>query len=219
MQLKNEVGSAYERLTVISRGESINNHAYWRCQCQCGNIVNVRGSDLRNGKTKSCGCLKNEETSMRFKKHGLKNHRLYGVRIKIISRCQNINDKDYKNYGGRGIKIYDEWLNDFMSFYNWAIENGYKEGLTIERIDVNGNYEPSNCTFIENKNQSLNWRRSLKYTYNGETKDIRYFANKYNVNYYALRARLTNYHWDIKKAIETKTIKGRNQYGVKGLPN
>lgn len=210
MEIKNEIGNNYGRLNVLSRGSSTNNHAYWNCICECGNLTTVRGADLRNNKIRSCGCLKNETTSKIFKKHGLSNHKLYDVWTKIKSRCYNKNDKDYKNYGGRRIKVCDEWMNDFMSFYNWSLSSGYIDKLTIERIDVNNDYKPSNCKFIPNCEQSLNWRRSLKFTYKGETKDIRYFSNKYNINYYALRARLTQYKWDINKAIETPISLRRN---------
>lgn len=220
MQIKNEIGNIYGRLTVISRGISKNNHANWLCKCSCGNEVIVTGSSLRNNKTKSCGCFKNEETKNRFTKHGLKNHSLYGVYIKMKSRCYNINDKDYKNYGKRGINLCNEWKYSFINFYNWAIKNGYQNNLTIERINVNENYEPNNCTWIENKYQALNRVNSLKFTYHGETKDIRYFSEKYHINYYTLRARLTNYHWNIKDAIEILAKKGNNKHDTtQRLPN
>lgn len=213
MKIINEIGNVYGRLRVISITDSKNNRARWLCECSCGKKTIVDGSSLRRGDIKSCGCLKNELTSKRFKKHGLKNHKLYGVRIKFISRCYNNNDKDYKNYGGRNIKVCKEWRNDFKTFYDWSLNNGYKEGLTIERIDVNGNYSPNNCKWIHNSEQSLNWRRSLKFTYKNETKDIRYFSNKYNIKYNTLRGRLQN-GWSISDAIEIKPIKGANQHGI-----
>lgn len=101
-----------------------------------------------------CGCPKcGEEKHI---KHGMTNTHLYGAWSGMIERCYNIKHKKYKNYGGRGIKVCDEWRNSFESFYKWAINNGYMEGLTIERIDVNGNYEPSNCTYITNREQYYN---------------------------------------------------------------
>jgi len=219
MKIINELGNKYGRLIVIKYAGTRNNRARWKCQCDCGNKTIVDGSMLRSHKIKSCGCLKNQKTSERFKTHGLSHTKIYDVWIKIKSRCNNENDKDYSNYGGRGIKICDEWENDFKCFYDWAIDNGYKNKLTIERIDVNNDYKPSNCTWIKNKKQSLNRRKTHKFTYKNQTKDIRYFSEKYYINYYTLKARLLIYKWDIKKAIETEVIKGRNQYGVKTLSN
>jgi len=219
MQMKNEIGNTHGRLTVFARAESNNSAAMWKCKCSCGNTTIVRGADLRNKKIKSCGCLKNETTSIIFKTHGLSNIKLYDVWIKMKSRCKNKNDKDYSNYGGRGIKVIDSWENNFKNFYEWSIKNGYKEKLTIERIDVNGNYDPENCTFIKNELQSLNRRNTKKYTYKNETKDTRYFSEKYNINYYTLRTRLIKYNWCIEKAIETISVKGRNQYGIKNISN
>jgi len=215
MKITNELNKRYGRLTVIEFDETRNYRARWKCLCDCGNITVVNGSMLRNHKIRSCGCLKDELTSKRFTKHGLTHTLLYDVWIKIKSRCCNIRDKDFHNYGGRNITIFNDWQHDFLSFYNWSITNGYKEGLTIERINVNGNYEPDNCTWIINAEQALNKRNTHNYTYKGETKGIRYFSEKYNVNYYALKARLLNYKWNIKDAIETKIVKGRNQYGIK----
>jgi len=217
MKIKNELGKTYGRLKVFKYDGLRNNRARWQCICDCGKITIVSGSSLRNGTIKSCGCLKDEKTSERFKTHGLSHTLLYDVWIKIKSRCYNKNDKDYHSYGKREIIVYDKWKSDFKIFYDWAIKSGYKKGLTIERIDVNSNYEPSNCIWIKNELQALNRRNTIRYTYKNETKGIKYFSEKYNVNYYTLKSRLRVHNWPIKKAIETKSIKGRNQYGVKTL--
>lgn len=140
----------------------------WECQCDCGKITNVGIGDLKNSHTRSCGCLFLET----IRTHGLANSRLYKIREGMITRCYKKNSISYDNYGGRGITICDEWLNDFMSFYNWAMANGYDDNLTIERIDVNGNYEPSNCKWITNSEQSKNKRSTVYFTYNGETKIV-----------------------------------------------
>lgn len=103
-------------------------------------------------------------------KHGLHKHPLYKTYYNIIGRCNNPNMIRYERYGGRGIKVCDEWLNGFLYFYKWAIENGYEEGLSIERVNVNGNYEPSNCIFIPIGKQSSNTTRNIRITHNGETK-------------------------------------------------
>lgn len=219
MKMIDETGNRYGRLLVKKRAYSNNNRAKWECICDCGNITIAEGVMLRSKKIRSCGCLKDELTSKRFITHGLSNTKLYDVWIKIKSRCYNKNDKDYKNYGGRGITVYKKWKNDFKSFYDWAISNGYDRALTIERIDVNDNYKPSNCSWIKNELQALNTRKIHKYSYKNEFKDIRYFSEKYNINYNTLRTRLLVYKWDIKRAIETIPIKGRNQYGIKTISN
>jgi hypothetical protein len=140
----------------------------WECQCDCGKTTSVGIGDLKNSHTRSCGCLFLET----IRTHGLTNSRLYTIREGMITRCYKKNSISYDNYGGRGITICDEWLNDFMSFYNWAMANGYDDNLTIERIDVNGNYEPSNCKWITNSEQSKNKRSTVYFTYNGETKIV-----------------------------------------------
>ena len=146
--------------------EGINKYrqAVWLCQCECGNFKIARAIDLKNGKIKSCGCLKQKSEQISYKK-------LYAVWQSMKQRCLNKKNKDYKNYGGRGIKICQEWLDNFMNFYNWAINSGYKEnvGLSIDRINVNEGYCPDNCRWTDNKNQARNRRTNRKITYKGET--------------------------------------------------
>lgn len=140
----------------------------WECQCDCGKKTNVAAKDIKNSHTRSCGCLFLDT----IRKHNLANSRLYTIREGMITRCYKKSSPSYENYGGRGITICDEWRKDFMSFYNWAMDNGYEDNLTIERIDVNGNYEPSNCKWITNSEQSRNKRSTVYFTYNGETKIV-----------------------------------------------
>ena len=117
-------GRTFNRLTIINRAESRRQSCgklvtYWNCKCDCGNMTQVRGCDLKEGKIKSCGCIN--------RKHGLSSSRVYNAWHHMKQRCYNQNCKAYKDYGARGIKICNEWLNDFMNFYNWAINNGYRE--------------------------------------------------------------------------------------------
>jgi len=137
-----------------------------RCQCDCGRDTKVFLSALRNSKipTNSCGCLQAERAKNANTQHGLSQHSLYGKLEGMKKRCYNPKVSGYHRYGGRGIKICEEWLNNFMSFYNWAMANGWKEGLQIDRINNDGNYEPNNCRFVtsavNNRNQSttkLTW--------------------------------------------------------------
>ena len=170
-------GEKFGRLTVLKKAEPIidkrgTRNSAWECLCDCGNIKIVRQSQLVQGKTKSCGCLQKEAASSAKRTHGLsrKCGRIYPLWKSIKYRCYSKTSKDYERYGGRGIVMCDEWRDDFKSFYDWAINNGYKEEktdkglnvLTIDRIDVNGNYEPGNCRFVTNEVQARNKRDSIR---------------------------------------------------------
>ena len=127
----------------------------------CGNEFKAQVQHINSGATKSCGCYQKRRTSESHKTHGLGSTRLYPIWASIKKRTLNLKTVDYINYGGRGISICDEWKNDFMSFYNWAMENGYEEnkGLSIDRIDNDGNYCPENCrwttSIIQNRNRRI----------------------------------------------------------------
>lgn len=139
-------------------------------------------------------------------KHGLKGTRLYNIWHSMKQRCHYSLSKDYQRYGGRGITICDEWENDFMSFYNWAMRNGYNSNLTLDRIDVNGNYEPSNCRWVSIKDQNNNRRSCKKITYNGETHNLTQWALILGINKNTLIARL-NKGWPIKRAFSESVHK------------
>ncbi len=160
-KIKDLTGQKFGRLTVIKMSELDRwKQAKWLCMCDCGNVVNVKSGNLRIGHTQSCGCLQKEATSKSNTTHGKRKTRLYRIFIHMKDRCYRESDKRYKDYGGRGITICQEWLNDFQAFYDWAMANGYKEDLTIDRIDVNGNYEPSNCRWTTWEEQAKNKRNS-----------------------------------------------------------
>ena len=149
--------------------------------CDCGNKVTVRSDCL--GTTKSCGCLKKTKAPLNLGKtnlHGLTHHPVYGRWNAMINRCENPNTLAYKNYGERGIKVCDEW-HDLKEFIRWSEENGFNNKLTLERIDVNGNYEPSNCKWIPMKEQYYNKRTSVYHTYNGETKTTMQWTHELNI--------------------------------------
>ena len=164
-------------IQILASGQK---REHWLCKCECGNETIVSKVNLLNNHTKSCGCLKHEAYNFSHKK---KNTRIYNIWTNIKTRCYNKNRKNFYNYGGRGITVCDEWKKDFMSFYNWAMANGYNDTLTIDRIDVNGNYEPSNCRWVDIYTQANNKRTNHFLTYNGNTHTLAEWARIYNINY------------------------------------
>jgi hypothetical protein len=157
--VKNEVGNKYGRLVVLERAGSTKLFtAYWLCKCDCGNLHRATGASLRFGKVRSCGCLRNEKASNTMTTHGLCKSKLYRVWDAMYQRCKNPNYKFFKNYGGRGISICEEWL-DAEAFCTWASANGYNELVQIDRIDNNQGYFPGNCRFVSRSINSINRRK------------------------------------------------------------
>lgn len=156
MRGKDLSGKRFGRLLVIEPLEQRSKKGYvlWRCKCDCGNEKIAESRNLLCGGTTSCGCFAREESSRRAKTHGGTGKRLYNVHRTMLGRCNNPNAHEYENYGGRGIKVCDEWL-DYGEFEKWALANGYQEDkrgrCTLDRIDVNGDYEPSNCRWVTMK--------------------------------------------------------------------
>lgn len=138
------------------------------------------------------------------KTHGLSKTRLHVIWHSMYCRCYYPSTNQYKNYGGRGITICEEWKKNFVSFYNWAMNNGYKESLTIDRIDVNGNYEPNNCRWITRKEQSSNTTQNIFYTIDGETKTSKQWCETYNINQTTFKDRLKR-GWTLKEALTIST--------------
>lgn len=164
-KVKDLTGQRFGKLTVIKqdgftqKNKHGSRYAMWLCRCDCGNEV-VRPTDNLKRKTNhSCGCANYENLKTMSQKnvtHGASNTRLYGCYKAMKSRCYREKDIHYNAYGRRGIVVCDEWLNDSKAFIDWALDNGYSDDLTIDRIDVNGNYEPSNCRWIPMSEQYKN---------------------------------------------------------------
>lgn len=191
MKLSDLTGMRFGRLTVLRQTESDKKgNARWLCKCDCGQEKIVLGYSLKS-RTRSCGCIQKEVTSKRAKKHGLYDTHIYNTWRRMKERCKNPNNKSFKDYGGRGIMIHPDW-EEFLCFYDWSNENGYKEGLSIERINVNGNYEPSNCKWIPLDQQRDNKRDTVYIEINGETRIIKEWAQLSGVKESTIRWRYSN---------------------------
>lgn len=200
--------------------------ARWLCKCDCGTVKKVHRSHLKDGESKSCGCLSKEKASinasLRNKTHGLyiENERLYNIWHSMKQRCYYNKNTSYSNYGGRGIKVCDEWKNDFKSFYDWAMDNGYQENAkrgqcTIDRIDVNGNYEPSNCRWATIKEQSRNKRTNHFITCNGQTKTMVEWSELTGLSHTTIYDRLKAGLSEEEAILREK----RKKYNIKGEQN
>lgn len=172
-------GNRYGKLVVVGFSHMDRKHSYYFCKCDCGNEITARSDCLKTGTIKSCGCLVKDN---HVKTHGQSRSKLYRVYYGMKQRCYNPNHKAYYRYGGRGISICEEWKNDFKAFYDWAIENGYQDGLTIDRKDYNGNYEPNNCRWVTQAEQSRNTSRNTLITIDGVTRLLVEWCEIYGVN-------------------------------------
>ena len=206
-KFKDETGNRYGNLTVLSRADDYiwtdsagheNREVQWYCKCDCGNYTIAKGSQLRSGHTTSCGC----NISKASTKHGMHGTRIYRIHQGMKNRCYNPNEDSYKNYGARGITICDEWLgeNGFINFYNWAITHGYRDDLTINRINNDGNYEPGNCNWATFKEQANNKRTNRVIEYMGESHTCSEWADIVSIPAYDICNRL-DLGWSVEDAL------------------
>ena len=243
MQKDNLEKKEFGRWKVIRFYKIINHKTFWWCKCKCGTEKAIDAHSLKSGTSKSCGCYNKEIASATMKTHGMSKSKLYYVYKSMINRCYNSKVKGYYNYGGRGITVCNEWKNDFVSFYNWSVANGYAEKMQIDRIEVNGNYEPSNCRWVTNKVNCLNKRDTIFVEYNNKKitieelaielkKDVkliyswyesgnleRYIKENHEIPYKYL---VNGKYYTLKELSKTtginqRTIRGRRDAGKRGL--
>lgn len=206
----------FERLVTTGkhevRGEGSRRFAYFECKCDCGNVIWTRGTGLRYGASKSCGCYKKDVVKKSVQKHCSSRTRLYNIWLAMKRRCYKADSNCYYLYGERGIRICDEWMgeNGFVNFKNWALKNGYQDNLTIDRIDVNRNYEPTNCRWVDMSVQNRNKRNNRVFYYRGERKILKDLAVENGMSVSGLRKRL-NKGMSIEEALETPIKNNRKE--------
>ena len=208
-------GQRFGMITVLERVGEYGFGVSWKCKCDCGKTIIRTANWLRKpcSGEKNCGCVRGIQTANgHFFIHKKYNTRLYETHQRILSRCRNQNGQDYSDYGGRGITVCDEWSGNygFINFYNWSIRNGYKSGLSIDRIDVNGNYEPSNCRWADAITQANNKRNNRFLTYNGRSQTVAQWAREYGMSYSMLYLRICR-GWSVEDALLTPNL-GRGWY-------
>lgn len=207
MKRLNLEGQRFGKLTVLNAlSEKIGGRVFWNCKCDCGNITKVSTNNLRSGAVRSCGCLIKETASIVNSKHKQRGTRLYVIWVDMRRRCRNKNRVEYPYYGGRGITVCDEWDKDFVSFYNWAMTNGYNDNLSIDRIDNNKGYSPENCRWVDNFTQNNNRRNNHYVTINKKTKTITEWCRFYGNNTQMVLERIKR-GWDEIKAIQTPQLR------------
>ena len=193
-------GKKFGRLYVLgiaSKGK----HIRWKCICDCGKEKEVLGCHLKSKKIVSCGCQSVERISILNKTHNESKTRLYKIWAGIKTRCFNKKSNSFARYGGKGITMCQEWQKSYENFRNWAINNGYKDNLTIDRIDNNGNYEPSNCRWATSSQQQNNTSKTIKLKYNQKIYSAKELAKFLEINYKKFIFGLHRYNYDLKKSI------------------
>ena len=193
-------GKKFGRLTVLGLSEKKSGRkSYWVCECDCGNKKLVRSDSLKRGQVQSCDRKKKEQNKINLDRttHGDtptgEHKRLWEIWQGIKQRTSNPNNKSYARYGGRGISVCEEWRENYVNFRDWALNNGYSDNLTIERIDVNGDYCPENCRWATVKEQCNNRRTNVLIEWNGKTQNIERWSEETGIPYKILHDRYRRY--------------------------
>lgn len=198
------VGQRFNRLLCIEMiGLDKHGHSLARFKCDCGNETILNASGVKGGRIKSCGCLVHEpHGNYPQTQHGLCNSTLYRRWSGARNRCNNPTNKAYPNYGGRGIKMCEEWDSNFLAFYDWALSNGYSKDLSLDRIDNDGPYSPENCRWADVKTQGNNRRTNVYISFDGKTQTLHEWADEYDLDYQTLHRRISK-GWDFMEALTT----------------
>ena len=205
-------GQRFGRLTVIGRSSEVGDgRVIWHCKCDCGKECDVLANNLRRGHTISCGCYREEIRPTLAFKHGMKHTRISGLYDAIKGRCYCKTNPCYSRYGGRGIKMCDEWYNDKMAFIEWALKNGYDENATygkctIDRIDNNKDYSPENCRFTDMKVKSNNRRSNLIIEHNGEKKTLAQWRDYFGMTQWQAYKNFVVYKRTVQDVIDNGII-------------
>ena len=198
--MKIQIGDKFNRWKVLKKDK--NKSTFWICQCDCGTIRSIKATALYLETSKSCGCYNIEQLKAR-KTHGESNTRLYSIWESMKARCYYKKHNKYKDYGGRGITVCEEWKNSFESFRDWALQNGYKDNLTLDRINNNKGYLPENCRWVTQSEQCKNKRPKESKYFSGLTlKEIYKKADEKNLKRLTVYMRLKR-GWSLEKALET----------------
>lgn len=196
-------GERFGELVVLRREENgKGEQTRWRCVCDCGKETVVYAGNLVRGYTRSCGCTRNEKAAEALSTHRETKTRLYRIWNNMLTRCYNKTDPHYIYYGLRGVEVCDEWKK-YEAFRSWALSTGYNESLTIDRINVNGNYNPGNCKWATQKEQANNKRTNRHIEYNGQRKTVAEWAESCGMDYRTLWGRLYVQGWTVERALTT----------------
>lgn len=193
-------GQKFGRWSVLNRAENRGKALMWKCKCSCGTVKKVHGTSLKSGTSKSCGCVRKEGVS---RTHGLSKHPLYRIWARMKGATTSKTHQDYKYYGSKGIKVCREWMDDFEVFYTWAMKNGYRQGLEIDRVDNRGDYEPSNCRWVDRTVQMNNVSSNVRITHEGKTLTVAQWSKLTGIPAGTIRSRLSLYGWSPIEAIST----------------
>lgn len=217
-----EIKSKRTNSSVLNSGDIINNCTFLsyegfdigkvrgeyiklgKFKCHCGNEFITRISSLKSKHTNSCGCLNKRRVKEANSTHKLSKSPLYFTWKRMLKRCYDENSQDYNNYGARGINVCEEWKNNPINFVNWCNNNGYKKGLSIDRINNDGNYEPSNCRWVNMKEQARNRRSSRLLPFNGKMISMAEYCEINKISYAAISKRLNELGWDEQRALSTE---------------
>jgi hypothetical protein len=202
--MRDYTGQKYGRLTVLNFSHRTKSGYYWNVRCECGKEKAVNISSLKDGSSASCGCLHTEQLAARNienKKHGYWGSRTYASWCAMKGRCYTPTDKNYPNYGARGITVYAEWLDSFDNFLRDMGER--PPNTTLDRINNNGNYEPGNCAWSTPRQQARNRRSNTLIEFNGEVKTISEWAEGLGITPDAIGHRIKN-GWPPEKAVSTR---------------